>query len=624
MVRMISVFLLFVAVCHVSDLGAVESGKKAQKPGQKNSATSQKSKISKVLADSIALLQQAIDASKADKTTYTELAGIYDRLADYKNSVTYLEKAIELDPRDKVVLMSLGRTYEKLNNSTAAQQYYEKSIEVDSTAVETYKALGDLHKKNKNAEQAIVFYRLYYEKGGRDAAITPQVMSSYLRGKEYAKLITSISQIPQEDQTLEDQQLLAEALYQSKEYAKALEFCTLVLSKKLLPDARSSFVRKAGLSSYYLNDTANAISYFTQFNKLSKVPDADVLYYWAMLQEKTKPDIAMKLYDLNTKRFPKDYRNYLQLAMLLAKSPKNKTRVSSLVLTVTKLSDTVAPAWIEIAKVYRLQKNSRAELEAYKKYKSLLPDDFRADIRIGTILLEQNEVDEALRVLESIKDKASNSPSYNKALSAVYLKKNMAREAIAILEQVQSKEKTPNIETAKSLASAYLQAGLNDKAEVLLKVIIEKERTPELLLKYGQVLYKTGKLADAENAVMEILATADPDVATLMLLASIQSASKKYEEAIKTYAEVTSIDPENIESFYERAELYRTMQKILWAEKFYNRALTLDSTHALSYLGLAKAAATRNDKEKYRDYLEKARSLAPNNPTIKQELSQLK
>jgi tetratricopeptide (TPR) repeat protein len=75
-------------------------------------------------------------------------------------------------------------------------------------------------------------------------------------------------------------------------------------------------------------------------------------------------------------------------------------------------------------------------------------------------------------------------------------------------------------------------------------------------------------------------------VEALMLFALIQRGNKKFEDAIKTYNEITSIDPNHASALFERAEVYMIQDKALWAEKYYNRALTINPDLALESLSV--------------------------------------
>ena len=59
---------------------------------------------------------------------------------------------------------------------------------------------------------------------------------------------------------------------------------------------------------------------------------------------------------------------------------------------------------------------------------------------------------------------------------------------------------------------------------------------------------------------------------------------------------------------------------MLWAETFYTRVLRADPKFALAELGLAKIAKIRKNDAAYKEHLEKARKLEPENKLILEEI----
>ncbi len=118
-----------------------------------------------------------------------------------------------------------------------------------------------------------------------------------------------------------------------------------------------------------------------------------------------------------------------------------------------------------------------------------------------------------------------------------------------------------------------------------------------------------------------ILAQEPDNFDVLMIKARILRKDKKYDEAVEIYKEINAMMPDHIMSMFERAEAHLEQSKLQWAEMFYNRVLKLDPQFALAELGLARVAKVRKDQAAYREHLDKARSLDPNNKKIQDEIS---
>jgi tetratricopeptide (TPR) repeat protein len=205
------------------------------------------------------------------------------------------------------------------------------------------------------------------------------------------------------------------------------------------------------------------------------------------------------------------------------------------------------------------------------------------------------------------------------ALASAYLKTGMAKEAVDLL--IKTKAVRPkDVFVRKELFDAYCASGQDQLAIEEMKSLLELKRDNELLLAYGKLLEKMGKLDEAANAMEDIRSTAPDNIDALMTLAAIFRGQKKLNEAIELYKEISSINPKFAPALVERADVYLEQDKMKWAEQFYRRALQADPKMGLAELGLAKLSLVYKNQTAYREHLDKAAALDPENPRIKQEL----
>jgi Tfp pilus assembly protein PilF len=83
------------------------------------------------------------------------------------------------------------------------------------------------------------------------------------------------------------------------------------------------------------------------------------------------------------------------------------------------------------------------------------------------------------------------------------------------------------------------------------------------------------------------------------------------------FKEITFIDQNNAMAICQQGEVYLAQSKPLWAEKYYKNALKLNPRLGLAEYGLAKIAKLRNKNSLYRQHLNRAYQLSPNDPEIK-------
>jgi tetratricopeptide (TPR) repeat protein len=319
--------------------------------------------------------------------------------------------------------------------------------------------------------------------------------------------------------------------------------------------------------------------------------------------------------------YPADYRNYLRLGLLYSKIPATLARAASMLEIAASKAGKDKTVWLEIAKVYGQLGNEAKELSAYRKYIEADPQNLDANIRIGSILVAKNNFSEGLIYLETANTLSPNNIKIMVPLAKGYLATNRDKEALSILKK--AKELKPDDpEIRKSLYKTYLKVGEKKAAADEIKELVKTSKDQGLLLLYAGLLLEDGKLKEAQDAIEDIRAVNPENIEALMLLAKVQRANKKYDDAIETYKEVLYINANYAPALYERAETHMLQNKPQWAEKFYDRAIRTDPKMGVAELGLAKVFRLRKDNAGYVEHLKKAQQISPDNPEIKAECKQ--
>jgi tetratricopeptide (TPR) repeat protein len=334
--------------------------------------------------------------------------------------------------------------------------------------------------------------------------------------------------------------------------------------------------------------------------------------------EATSPDQAAKLYEENTLNYPKDYRNFLAAGLYYAKQKGTLDKSLSMMKKCAVLADSIPSLWMEMGLVYGKLGKDKEELDAYKKYMQLSPQDADASGKFGETLLGKKNVTDAMFFLEMANTLKPNNAKTMILLAQGYLSQKRDKEALDILEKADRIQ--VNDENIKAmLFDLYKKSGQSQKALDAIKAIAEKNRTNKNLLKYAEALYMTGVYGTAESTIKDITATEPENIDALMLFGKIQSIQGKWDDAIETYKEISYINPNYAPAMFERAEVYLLQTKLQWAKTFYDRAIKADPTMALAELGLAKVAKASSDKDEYAKHLAAAKKLDPNNKTIMEE-----
>ena len=130
--------------------------------------------------------------------------------------------------------------------------------------------------------------------------------------------------------------------------------------------------------------------------------------------------------------------------------------------------------------------------------------------------------------------------------------------------------------------------------------ILAQGNEPESVVEYAKLLHQQGKRDEAINTIEDIRAVDPENIEALMLMGQILQDQGKYDKALETYKEISFIDPDNASAIYEQAEVYLAQEKLLWAEKYYKKALAKNARLGLAVFGLAKIAKLRKNDALYK------------------------
>ncbi|MCX7725330.1 MAG: tetratricopeptide repeat protein [Chitinispirillaceae bacterium] len=523
----------------------------------------------------------------------------------------------------------------KTSDSAATpSQATEKEGEV-GTAVTSQKSeemelkkLGDLYIQKGKIESAIEAYKQYIEKVGYEAA-DPVVLLTmgkyYYDKKQFTDAINYLSYVKgKSTNQIRVMVLLGNSYTEIGKGDTAIALLEpLALDQKIALSSKLEIFKALGNAYYAINNIDKGAEWYSKYLKNGGRKDADIAYVLAFVQEKSAPAKARMAYEENIKIFPKDYRNFLRLGIILSKNRASQQQAATMLKKAAALGDNVPMVWLEVGKAYRALSKREEEIEAYKNCLLRDPNNLEAKIRIGEALLERGLTDNAMEYLEDAYKQASENSEVLSALATGYIKMKKTGKAIELLTRVKAND-PKNVSVRKALYEAYVAENKDENALQELKELIELERNNQLLLAYAKLLLKVGKLEEAESTIEEILATVPDDIEVLMTKAYIKRKQNNLDEALEIYKEINTIDPKYAPSLYERAEVSLEQDKVKWAELFYKRALEANPSYALAEVGLAKISFLYNKREEALAHLERAAMMAPDDPVVKEAIEKAK
>ncbi|MBN1757396.1 MAG: tetratricopeptide repeat protein [Chitinispirillaceae bacterium] len=569
----------------------------------------------------IKALAGVIKSGSADVSTYMTLGLIYQKKKKYIDAVEAYQKALQLEPSNFDALVALGSCQAVTGDISNAIVSYEQAVMMNTQAVDEFKELGDLYAKEQRDDEAFKKYREYLDKKPEDEALAEKV-GSYLFVQGDTADAFKYFQIAKKQLSPENTVRYATVCLNMDKSGEALGvLLPLKANKKVgTGTALQRTVHLMVAQAFEKDkDTLAAARTYGEYFALKGVNDPDAAFRQALLLEKKDPIQARKIYEQNCKRYPADYRNFLHLGLLYSEQKLLLSQAIPLFKRVTELADSIPSVWLELGKIYAKTGDEDEELRAYQRYVETDPQNVDANQRIGTILIRKERYNEGIVFLEIANTLQQDDPEVTAALAKGYMKTNRSEEAISLLNKAKSKMKdVPEIRF--QLFELYQKTGQKDKAKEEIEALVGMKREPRYLQLYAEALMIQKKYDEAEKTIEEILATAPDNIPTLMLKGRVLRKQKRYDEAVEVYKEISYIQPDHAPSLSERADTHMEQSKPQWAETFYKRSLRADPNYGRAELGLAKLCKLKKDTAGYREHLENARRLQPDDEEIQEEL----
>jgi len=173
-------------------------------------------------------------------------------------------------------------------------------------------------------------------------------------------------------------------------------------------------------------------------------------------------------------------------------------------------------------------------------------------------------------------------------------------------------------EASYYLAQIEEQAGKDDLAIGLFRTVSGSELKIDAVIRAAQILARTGRLAEARDALQQAR-IANPGRAADLYIAETQIVQTygTREDALALYETALTAYPENHDLLYNRALYVVEFGEFEWMERDLRRVLEQDADHADALNALGYTLADRNERldEAYA-YVARALQLRPDSPAI--------
>lgn len=573
----------------------------------------------KMEADAIQIIETAIKFNEADTKDYLALGDIYRKKGQCKNAISMYTHVLKRDPKNINAMSHLAECQGITGDVKNAIISYEQVVLMKPKASKEYKMLGDLQLKAGKTEAAMEAYHKYLALVPADQAVARTVGLYEYQQKKYQEAIKNLELV--KDPSLHNVEYLValgNCYYAVKNTKKTIEILAKAWAAKPKPPTLEKVLRILAECYMKTKQEAKALSAYDALVKLPGVKDPDAAYLRGSLREKSDRASAIKIYSANTKAFPKDYRNFMRLGMILASDPKSQSSAAKVLERTTSLVDSIPLLWETLSSVHRKIKNETGELQALQKLLKLQPQNLEANKRVSELLFKRKQVAQAITNLEMVLTMAPTDVATMVLLADGYIETKRPEQALALLEKAVGIDKK-NIEIKSKLYELCRNTGQPKKAETEIKALISLTKDNKYRFMYAQDLVTQNRYDEAMKIITDIKSSDPMNIDALMLRGTIQKAQKKYDEAIETYKEISYINEKHVPSLIERGDTYLLQNEYKRAEHYFQKALTVEPKNGMAVFGLALVAKAKKNMKEYKELLNKAKALDPKNTRIQME-----
>lgn len=240
----------------------------------------------------------------------------------------------------------------------------------------------------------------------------------------------------------------------------------------------------------------------------------------------------------------------------------------------------------DIAELYRMSGRLREAVEEAQTALKSNPDDLNARRVLARIYTQQigdaqtNRIDEnmARKAIEQYKYITQKEPKDTESLVMMGRLDRVVNDSVAAeaaFKQAIGAE-PDNEDAIVGLASVYSDRGDPKQASALLQQLTDKTPSPRALVILANTYESMREFSLAADAYKKALEL-DPGRAELkQAMAQDQALAGHYDDALKTYSELSEANPQDPQPFLRSAQIYREQKKLPEARQMINKAKALN------------------------------------------------
>ncbi len=257
---------------------------------------------------------------------------------------------------------------------------------------------------------------------------------------------------------------------------------------------------------------------------------------------------------------------------------------------------------LALGDAHRMSGQREKSEKAYKRALAVAPDDARVHLGLGRLYTVFQAPDRARESLRTALAKNPASPEIQLELAKLV----KGEERLKLLQQAVAGR--PGWDDATVLlADSYLLAGKAKEAESLAAAVLKQAgKRADAHSVVGRARFALGDFKGAEEALKRVLELVPNDYEAALALAAIYGETERPDDALEQYRKSADLDPNDTRALLDAGRLAMKIRRRAVAAGFLQRALARQPNNAVVLSLLGEVTAARGDKEKAREYYERA------------------
>jgi tetratricopeptide (TPR) repeat protein len=495
-------------------------------------------------------LEHCIKINPESDGAYYQVAQILLAVGDVNNAKKYLLKAYNVDKRNIWYLMMLAGTYYQESNLDSAILFYEKAATQYPERENLKLTLGNLYSESKKYDKASKIFEELDKKYGINEASTAAAVKNYMEAKQYDKALEEVLILKEKyPDNILFSGLLAEIYKDKGDEQKASE-----VYDKLMKDNPENPDTQLSLCDFLL--------------KKQKYEDLFTLLNIVVLNSEITREQKMQLFTglLDDKVMIEKYGEKLILPVMVLEAaneddriimllrPELLSRLKKYTEAAERLEEIIKQdpdnyyAWEKLLLVYLDSGNFKKLQERGQECALKFNRSFLAKILYATGAIENKDYNTALEELKKANILAGNNKDMLLQVLTIkadaYYKMKDYELAFKTFDEALSTNNS-DITLLNNYAYYLAEQDLKLKeAEKMAEEVIKKEPENNTFLDtYGWILYKRGKLKEAQKVFEKIIQSNEkPDAEWFEHYGYIMKGEKDCNKAIENWKIALKLD----------------------------------------------------------------------------------